>query len=213
MIVRAFDETGTPTSEQITVNATTAGVQGNPRVAVGADGKVLVVWAADDFFDPGPSEVRASLISLAANQPVGDVTFLLDAQTGVQENASVGTGVGVQAIALDPDAANSVTFSLTSNPGGMFRINETTGRIEVGGSIDREAIPSGEVTVEVTATSSDGSTTSASRTIQILTSKSSPPRRPSMPTRPRTRSRRMRAPARSSGSPQARPTRMRRQTR
>ena len=168
VIVRAFDGTGTPTSEQITVNSTTAGVQGDPRVAVGADGKVLVVWASDDFFDPGPSEIRANLITLATNQPVGDVTFLLDAQTGVQENRSVGIGVGVQAIASDPDAANSVTFSLTSNPGGLFRINETTGRIEVGGPIDREAIPSGEVTVEVTATSSDGSTASASRTIAIF---------------------------------------------
>ena len=167
--VRAFDGTGTPISEELQVNATTLGEQASPRVAVGADGKVLVVWSSDDGTTAqAPVQVYANLVTLPINEPVGPVIFQLTPPIGVAENASVGAEVGINAFALDPNAADTVTFSLTANPGELFRIDPATGRIEVGGPIDREALAAGNVTVEVTATSSDGSVASATRSIPIF---------------------------------------------
>src|SRR6202008_4202649 len=48
-------------------------------------------------------------------------------------------------------------YSLTSNPGGLFQINASTGVVTTAAAIDREAIgPS--TSIQVTATSADGST-------------------------------------------------------
>src|SRR5204863_40276 len=75
----------------------------------------------------------------------------------VDENVATGTVVGITAFAHDDDATNNtVTYSLTSNPGGLFAIDANTGVVTTAAAIDREAIgPS--TSIEVTATSSDGS--------------------------------------------------------
>ncbi len=45
----------------------------------------------------------------------------------VDENAAIGTAVGITANAFDLDATtNAITYSLTSNPGGLFQIDPTT---------------------------------------------------------------------------------------
>ena len=89
------------------------------------------------------------------------------AANAVAENAAIGTLVGMTASASDGDATNNgVTYSLTSNPGGLFAIDATTGVVTVAGAIDRETVgPS--VTIEVTATSADGSTAAQTFTIAI----------------------------------------------
>lgn len=84
----------------------------------------------------------------------------------VDENAAVGTIVGVIALASDADATNNgVTYSLVDNAGGKFAIDVTTGVITVAGAIDRETDASLNLTVR--ATSADGSTADAVFTVGV----------------------------------------------
>ncbi|WP_280151455.1 cadherin domain-containing protein [Piscinibacter sp. XHJ-5] len=98
-----------------------------------------------------------------------DVTAPADtnaAANAVNENAAVGTVVGVTAHASDADATtHGVTYSLIDNAGGKFAINATTGIVTVAGAIDREAHANLGITVR--ATSLDGSTADQSFTIAI----------------------------------------------
>ena len=77
----------------------------------------------------------------------------------VDENAVVGTTVGITAAAGDADATtNAITYSLQDNDGGRFAIDASTGVVTVAGAIDREADgPTRNITVR--ATSADGSFT------------------------------------------------------
>jgi len=99
-----------------------------------------------------------------------DVTTPADtnaATDAVNENSAIGTVVGVTAHASDADATtNAVTYSLTSNPGGLFAIDATTGVVTTATAIDRESL-GGSVTIEVTATSADASTAAQSFTVAI----------------------------------------------
>src|SRR5205807_698122 len=90
----------------------------------------------------------------AVSTPVDSDTATANA---VDENVAAGTVVGVTAFASDADATtNTVTYALTSNPGGLFAIDADTGVVTTASAIDREAIgPS--TSIEVTATSADGS--------------------------------------------------------
>ncbi len=85
----------------------------------------------------------------------------------VAENAATGTRVGVTALGVDGDAGTSVTYALTDNAGGRFAINATTGVVTVadGSKLDYEAATSHTITV--LATSSDGSTQSATYSIAV----------------------------------------------
>ncbi len=89
-----------------------------------------------------------------------------DAATNqVDENVTVGTTVGITANAFDLDGtANTITYSLSSNPDGLFQIDANTGVITTAAAIDRETVGSSR-SVTVLAQSSDGS--SASQTFNI----------------------------------------------
>ena len=51
----------------------------------------------------------------------------------------VGTAVGITADAFDLDATNNtITYSLTSNPDGLFKIDANTGVVTTDAAIDRE---------------------------------------------------------------------------
>ena len=67
----------------------------------------------------------------------------------------------------DADGSDTVTYSLSSNPGGLFQIDPATGVVTVapGAAIDFETATSH--TIEVTATSSDSSTSAQSFTIGV----------------------------------------------
>jgi hypothetical protein len=56
----------------------------------------------------------------------------------VSESASVGTAVGVTALASDADVTDTVTYSLSSNPGGFFAIDANTGVVTVADALDYE---------------------------------------------------------------------------
>ena len=85
----------------------------------------------------------------------------------VTENVIVGTTVGITADAFDLDATNNtITYSLTSNPNGLFTIDANTGVVTTAAAIDRETHGATR-SVTVQAASSDGSVASRSFNITI----------------------------------------------
>ncbi|MDA0660590.1 MAG: cadherin domain-containing protein [Planctomycetota bacterium] len=99
-----------------------------------------------------------------------DVTVPTDADaaiTAVNENVATGTTVGLTANAFDLDSTNNtITYSLTSNPDGLFQIDASTGVVTTAAAIDRES--HGAVrSITVQAASSDGSVASQSFNIAI----------------------------------------------
>ena len=99
-----------------------------------------------------------------------DVTVPTDvdgATDEVTENVIVGTTVGITADAFDLDATNNtITYSLTSNPDGLFTIDANTGVVTTAAAIDRETHGATR-SITVQAASSDGSVASQAFNITI----------------------------------------------
>src|SRR6185295_15565172 len=85
----------------------------------------------------------------------------------VAEGAATGTVVGITALGTDADLGTTVSYELTGDAGGRFAIDGTSGVITVadGTLLDAESATSHDVTV--LATSSDGSTQSATYAIAV----------------------------------------------
>src|SRR5690606_611340 len=85
----------------------------------------------------------------------------------VAENAANGTPVGITVAATDPDAGDTVTYSLTDDAGGRFAIDANTGAVTVAdaGSLNFEGATAHPITVQ--AISSGGLTSSQSFTIAV----------------------------------------------
>ncbi len=90
-----------------------------------------------------------------------DITSPTDTDAAVNEvdeNVVIGTTVGLTADAFDLDATNNtISYSLTSNPDGLFQIDANTGVVTTAAAIDRETHGATR-SITVQATSSDGST-------------------------------------------------------
>ena len=153
------------------------------RFTIDANTGVVTVAAAIDREADGPTRnitVRATsadgsftdqVFTININDvdefDVGAVTDVDATANTVDENAVVGTAVGITASANDADATNNtITYSLTNDDGGRFTIDGNTGVVTVAGAIDREADgPTRNITVR--ATSADGSFTDQAFTITI----------------------------------------------
>lgn len=83
----------------------------------------------------------------------------------IGELAAAGVGVGITASASDPDAGDSVTYSINDN---RFTIGTTSGVITRSGTGTLDHETEGTVIVTVTARSSDTSTATRNFTINIL---------------------------------------------
>ena len=89
------------------------------------------------------------------------------AVNAVDENAAVGTVVGITAFAVDADATvNTITYSLDADDGGRFAIDSVTGVVTVAAGIDRE-VDGASRNITVRSTSSDGSFTTVNFAIGI----------------------------------------------
>jgi Ca2+-binding RTX toxin-like protein len=82
----------------------------------------------------------------------------------VLETAAVGTVVGVTASSMDPDAGDSVTYSLLNNAGGLFAIDSTTGVVTVAGVLNDAAA---DQTITVRATDKSGAHSETDFTIKV----------------------------------------------
>ncbi|MBK8335419.1 MAG: cadherin domain-containing protein [Sterolibacteriaceae bacterium] len=156
------------------------------RFAIDANTGALTFVAAPDFENPTDAGlenvydvvVQVSDGSLVDSQTIAvtvtnvgesSVGFISDASPTVNEvaeNAVAGTLVGITAQAADPDAMDSVTYSLDNDAGGRFAIDAASGVVSVAGPIDREAAASYAIVVR--ATSSDASFSTAGFTIGVL---------------------------------------------
>jgi protocadherin Fat 4 len=141
-VAGAIDREADGATRNITVRATSADGSTNDSVYT------ININDVDEFDVTAPVDTDAS-----ANQ--------------VNENATVGTTVGVQASASDADATTiGVTYSLFDNDGGRFAIDTSTGVVTIAGAIDREA-DGATRNITVRATSADGSTNDTVFTINI----------------------------------------------
>ncbi|MGB0835888.1 MAG: cadherin domain-containing protein, partial [Psychrobium sp.] len=101
------------------------------------------------------------------NEAISPLTDINDDANSVAENADAGTPVGITALAKDEDEGDTVTYKLSAadEAAGLFEIHETTGVVTVKGALDHETADTH--TIEIIATSSDGSTSSDSFTINV----------------------------------------------
>ena len=109
-------------------------------------------------------------ISITDDTNEFSVSAVTDSDTAantVNESASVGDTVGVTAFATDADVGDSVTYSLTSNPGNAFAIDPNTGEVTVANPAALDFETSQTMQIEVTATSDDSSS-SATFDISII---------------------------------------------
>ncbi|MBL8829429.1 MAG: cadherin domain-containing protein, partial [Planctomycetaceae bacterium] len=97
---------------------------------------------------------------------VGPVTDNNVATNQVNENAANGTTVGLTARAIDNDPTDTVTYTLDDSAGGKFAVNVNTGVVTVAGALNAETAQIH--TIIVRATSSDGTFSTQSFTINVL---------------------------------------------
>ncbi len=85
----------------------------------------------------------------------------------VDENAAIGTVVGITASSVDSDSTLSgVTYTLFDDDGGNFTIDANTGVVTTAKMLDREGL-SGSRSITVRATSQDGSFADSSFSIAL----------------------------------------------
>ncbi|MCC9643188.1 DUF4347 domain-containing protein [Rhodopirellula sp. JC740] len=109
--------------------------------------------------------------SVMSNSPVGAISDTDADPNSIDEDASIGTAVGVQASATDPDG-DTVTYSLVSDPDSKFTIDSSTGIVTLAATLDYDTATQHSFTVR--ATSSDTSWQETSFTIQVNQVNSAP---------------------------------------
>ncbi len=135
------------------------------REALGANRSITIRATSSDgsFTD----QVFTIAINDLDEFNTGSVSDTDGTSNAVNENASIGTNVGLTAQASDQDATNStITYSLFNNDGGNFAIDANTGVVSTAALLDREALGATRQ-ITVRATSTDGSYTDQVFSIQI----------------------------------------------
>ena len=89
---------------------------------------------------------------------IGNLRDSNDTENAVDENAAIGSLVGVTAFAEDRDVNDTTIYKLLDSDGGKFALDPKTGVISVAGPIDYETLNNlGKAEVRISAQSSDGS--------------------------------------------------------
>ncbi|MEM5527847.1 cadherin domain-containing protein [Gammaproteobacteria bacterium AS21] len=89
--------------------------------------------------------------TLLVNEPISMISDMDLNANRILENSLIGTTVGITASATDNDA---VYYNLSVNPNDLFEINNLTGVVSLAGILDFETVI--KYTIEITATSEDG---------------------------------------------------------
>ena len=95
--------------------------------------------------------------------------FIIDTDSTsneLSEDASIGDVVGITAYAEDLDIADSVSYTLSNDAGGLFAIDSQSGVVTLAGALDYENETSHTITV--LASSTDGSESTADFTIGVI---------------------------------------------
>jgi protocadherin Fat 4 len=148
------------------------------RFAISASGVVTLNGGVDAEFasshdivvratSTDGSTTTATFTIAITNVNEFDISAISDADAAentVAENSAAGTAVGITAAATDPDFGVTVAYSLDDDADGLFAV-DAAGVVTLVGSVDAETATSHDIVVR--ATSSDGSTTTASFTIAV----------------------------------------------
>ena len=97
----------------------------------------------------------------------------------VAENTAANTAIGDALTATDPDAGDTLTYTLDGKDSGHFAIDADSGQLQTSGALDYESQSS--YTVTVTATDGDGLTASVEVTITVTDVADTPPGQPATP--------------------------------
>ncbi|WP_337247585.1 cadherin repeat domain-containing protein, partial [Vibrio toranzoniae] len=116
----------------------------------------------------GTSSKATFTINLTDDTSESGISAVVDSDTDanvISESAVNGTEVQITGLATDADATDTVTYSLTDDYNGAFEIDATTGVVTVkdGSKLDYETDTA--PTIEITATSTDGTSSKATFTI------------------------------------------------
>nr|WP_304503136.1 cadherin domain-containing protein [Aliivibrio sp. SR45-2] len=100
------------------------------------------------------------------DNPVGPVTDSNASDNTISENAAIGDVVNLTGLATDPDG-DTVTYTLSQDDidAGLFAIDATTGVVTVIGNLDFETAEQHQI--EIIATSTDGSMSTETFTINV----------------------------------------------
>jgi len=131
-----------------------------PLTALEGTTQTLVIQAVST--DGSTSEAN---FEIAITGVIGNTTDIDASANTVDENQAIGTAVGIQANAVDPDSSDSVEYSLSNDAGGAFAIDPVTGEIVTAKELDYEGTSSH--TISVVSTSSDGTTSTSSFVIDV----------------------------------------------
>ncbi|MBY6005210.1 cadherin domain-containing protein [Salipiger bermudensis] len=142
----------------------TSGYQG---LNAGQSATVEILYLLSD----GASASDIATATVTVNGVADDVGAITDQDSAtadaVDEGLAAGTYAGITAQAIDPDSNDSVTYSLSDDANGAFTIDGTTGAVSTAQVLDREGPDGPTRTIEVTATSTDGTRSTQSFTIAI----------------------------------------------
>ena len=103
------------------------------------------------------------------NQNEYDISTPLDSDNTLNElseDASIGDVVGITAYAEDLDVADSVSYILSNDAGGLFAIDSQSGVVTLAGQLDYETQTSHMISV--LASSTDGSESSSDFMIDVV---------------------------------------------
>ncbi|MEQ1829467.1 MAG: DUF2341 domain-containing protein, partial [Pirellula sp.] len=154
---------------RFTINATSGVVSVSGainREASASHNIVVRATSSDSTFSTATFTIIVGDVNEFALSGITDTDSSTNA---INENAANGTVVGLTAFASDADATNnSVTYTLSNSAGGRFTINSTTGQVSVASSTLLDFEASSSHSIVIVATSSDGSTSVGSFTIQVV---------------------------------------------
>ncbi|MCB1644143.1 MAG: cadherin domain-containing protein [Pseudomonadales bacterium] len=141
-----------------------------PDAEAPADGDTNNVYSLILRVNDGASNRDLSLTVTVTNVNENTITAITDSDAGantVAENSPADTAVGLTAAASDADFGATITYDLTDDAGGRFKIDASTGVVTTTGTAtDYETATSHSITVR--ASSSDGSpAVTASYTINV----------------------------------------------
>ncbi|RMG83773.1 MAG: cadherin repeat domain-containing protein, partial [Bacteroidetes bacterium] len=128
----------------------------------------VTVLATSDDGSTASETFTINLLDDNTESPVGPISDTNNASDGISESTINGALVGITASASDPDLTDVVTYSLSNDAGGRFEIDPNTGIVTVKDASLLNAENNASHDIEVTATSTDGTTSTATFTIQII---------------------------------------------
>ena len=131
------------------------------------DNEYLVTVQASDETNPVPKTVTVTVTDV--NEAP---TFAAETDTRtVAENTEAGEDIGSAFAATDPDAGDTLTYTLGGTDAGSFTIVESTGQLQTEDALDFET----KASYTVTVTASDGSLSDSQEVTITVTDANEPP--------------------------------------